>query len=195
MGRKKKVEQEVYHVEVITKARVSDEGDWEYYVKWAGYDSDADTWEPQQNVKQCDRLLCSFWDHIGTDDGDYPVGYEIAARDHWISETWLTFCSAVQLTLMKSKRRSSLRRSSQKTQSAKKVKAPEPKQVESDTDSSEESDIPLKQKAPVAKALAPRGKKRANSFISSDVCHSFFIIVLRSLDDSRQTLMYQKFAH
>ncbi|KIK98504.1 hypothetical protein PAXRUDRAFT_673933 [Paxillus rubicundulus Ve08.2h10] len=37
MGRNKKVEEdaedEVYHVEVISKARVSDEGDWEYLVK------------------------------------------------------------------------------------------------------------------------------------------------------------------
>ncbi|KAG2155418.1 hypothetical protein DEU56DRAFT_724594 [Suillus clintonianus] len=119
MGRKKKVEQEVYHVEVITKARVSDEGDWEYYVKWAGYDSDADTWEPQDNVKQCDRLLNSFWGHVGTDDDDYSVGFEITAKDYWISESQLTFRLVAQLIFTKSKRRSSLRRSSQKTESAK----------------------------------------------------------------------------
>ncbi|KAG2156464.1 uncharacterized protein EDB93DRAFT_1079686 [Suillus bovinus] len=86
MGRKKKVEQEVYHVEVITKARVSEEGDWEYHVKWAGYDSDADTWEPAPNLSKCERLLCSFWDHIGIDDNDYSVGYEITANDDWIKK-------------------------------------------------------------------------------------------------------------
>ncbi|PFH54677.1 hypothetical protein AMATHDRAFT_44493 [Amanita thiersii Skay4041] len=91
---------EVYHVEVITKARVvpasdSSEGEqgpstsnnskkkkkdrrtaiWEYYVKWAGYDSGANSWEPEENVANCQRLLQSFWNHIGLDDKDYQVGY------------------------------------------------------------------------------------------------------------------------
>ncbi|KIK04288.1 hypothetical protein K443DRAFT_130917 [Laccaria amethystina LaAM-08-1] len=113
---KKKVEEsesEVYHVEVITKARVvvysadesSDkEGDqsssrrkkrkkkkekseakWEYCVKWAGYDSEANSWEPQENLETCDRLLGSFWEHVGMDNQDYPVGYEVVAKDYWIS--------------------------------------------------------------------------------------------------------------
>ncbi|KAG1716344.1 hypothetical protein ID866_828 [Astraeus odoratus] len=94
MARRKKAEEEevededeeVYHVEVITKARVSDDGDWEYLVKWAGYGSDADSWEPAENVKQCDRLLRSFWKHVGTDDNDYPIGFEIPAREEWINK-------------------------------------------------------------------------------------------------------------
>lgn len=90
MPRKKKAaedeEDEVYHVEVITKARVSEEGGWEYLVKWAGYDSDADSWEPAENVKQCDRLLGSFWRHVGIDDEDYAIGYEVAARKEWINK-------------------------------------------------------------------------------------------------------------
>ncbi|KAI6045045.1 hypothetical protein EDC04DRAFT_3137369 [Pisolithus marmoratus] len=90
MVRKKKVveeeEEEVYHVEVVTKARVGEEGDWEYLVKWAGYSSDADSWEPAENVKQCDRLLGSFWRHVGIDDEDYPIGYEVAAREEWINK-------------------------------------------------------------------------------------------------------------
>ncbi|KAF5377681.1 hypothetical protein D9615_005211 [Tricholomella constricta] len=113
MGKhKKKEEEEVYHVEVITKARVaivsSDEEDsnedettkkkrkkkgkgkakadirWEYYVKWAGYDSDSNSWEPGENVAGCQRLLHSFWEHIGTDNADYYVGYEVTASDKWI---------------------------------------------------------------------------------------------------------------
>ncbi|KAF8898501.1 hypothetical protein BD779DRAFT_1666338 [Infundibulicybe gibba] len=103
-------EPEAYHVEVITKARVvalsdSEEEDdrgsgddgqggnkvakpvarWEYYVKWAGYDSDANSWEPDGNVAGCERLLKSFWDHIGMDSGDYPVGHMIEANEKWIS--------------------------------------------------------------------------------------------------------------
>ncbi|KAL4068268.1 hypothetical protein V8B97DRAFT_1974437 [Scleroderma yunnanense] len=92
MARKKRAEEEeeeeeeVYHVKVITKARVGEDGDWEYLVKWAGYDSDADSWEPADNVKQCDRLLGSFWRHIGTDDDDYAVGYVVSAGDEWIKK-------------------------------------------------------------------------------------------------------------
>ncbi|KAG6911808.1 hypothetical protein DXG01_000055 [Tephrocybe rancida] len=120
-------ESEVFHVEVITKARValpfSDEEDedgqgqvrrkkgkskrakkakwvWfivcsnaansndlqEYFVKWANYDSDANSWEPEENVAGCQRLLASFWDHVGTDNGDYDVGYEVAAQEKWIKK-------------------------------------------------------------------------------------------------------------
>ncbi|KAF9243890.1 hypothetical protein BU15DRAFT_59727 [Melanogaster broomeanus] len=72
-------------------------------MQWAGYDSDSnrwvnrkqtcflphgvtDSWEPAENVKQCDRLLASFWKHVGTDDEDYPIGYEVAAREDWINK-------------------------------------------------------------------------------------------------------------
>jgi hypothetical protein len=58
------------------------------------------------------------------------------------------------------------------------VKALKPKQIESDGDSWEESDISLKQRSPAVKMLAGRGKKRKNPLISSDVCHFLFIIVL-----------------
>jgi hypothetical protein len=105
-------EEEVYHVEVITKARVAPVSDsssedepessvsgilrkkkkdkthsqarWEYWVKWAGYDTDANSWEPEKNVADCQRLLSSFWDHIGMDNEDYPVGYEVHAKESWI---------------------------------------------------------------------------------------------------------------
>ncbi|KAH7914493.1 hypothetical protein BJ138DRAFT_1143858 [Hygrophoropsis aurantiaca] len=42
------------------------------------------SWEPGGNVKECKRLLESFWNHIGYDDKDYPVGFEVAAKDNWI---------------------------------------------------------------------------------------------------------------
>jgi hypothetical protein len=71
-------------------------------LKWAGYDSDADrcvhavilyltyvtlsnSWEPENNVKECQRLLKSFWTHIGIDEEDYPPGYSIEASPEWIS--------------------------------------------------------------------------------------------------------------
>lgn len=125
MGKSKKrpaspsPEQEVFHVEVITQARVapisSDEedsdddsdtgkkkkdrkgkgkpnqkkkpaGKWEYLVKWAGYGSDADSWEPESNVAGCQRLLASFWDHVGTDNKDYSINHTIKAKEKWIKK-------------------------------------------------------------------------------------------------------------
>ncbi|KAF8203154.1 hypothetical protein BJ912DRAFT_343792 [Pholiota molesta] len=96
MGKRKRKTQEVFHVEVITKARVvlhdpspgdkkqKPQSDWEYYVKWAGYDSDANSWEPHENVESCERLLESFWNHIGNDDNDYFPGYIVSASEEWI---------------------------------------------------------------------------------------------------------------
>jgi len=48
------------------------------------------SWEPTANVQQCDRLLASFWKHVGTDDNDYEIGYEVAADKNWISPCSIT---------------------------------------------------------------------------------------------------------
>ncbi|PPQ95658.1 hypothetical protein CVT26_008687 [Gymnopilus dilepis] len=111
MGKRKKAkkakeeESEGFPVEVITKARVvpvdDDDVDevssktkekrrhqdakWEYYVKWAGYGEDQNSWEPEENLESCERLLASFWRHVGMDDEDYPIGYVVKAKKSWIS--------------------------------------------------------------------------------------------------------------
>lgn len=43
------------------------------------------SWEPQENLETCVRLLGSFWEHVGLDNQDYAVGYEVVAKDYWIS--------------------------------------------------------------------------------------------------------------
>lgn len=44
------------------------------------------SWEPQENVKECERLLCSFWDHLGVDEDDeHSLGYQVNAKSAWIS--------------------------------------------------------------------------------------------------------------
>ncbi|KDR85205.1 hypothetical protein GALMADRAFT_233893 [Galerina marginata CBS 339.88] len=98
---------ETFHVEVITEARVvaTDNSDdeiefprdkkkkkerkkvpakWEYLVKWAGYESDSNSWEPEGNLSGCTRLLQSFWKHVGTDNDDYAIGYVAKAKKEWI---------------------------------------------------------------------------------------------------------------
>ena|ERR1700683_4210060 len=42
------------------------------------------SWEPEQNVKKCERLIDSFWNHVGQDDEEHPVGYEFYAKTAWI---------------------------------------------------------------------------------------------------------------
>ncbi|KAJ6604314.1 hypothetical protein DFH09DRAFT_1300551 [Mycena vulgaris] len=82
-------EEETYTVEVITHARVADaslKDPWEYHVKWAGYGSDDDTWEPAVGLMACQRLLASFWDEIGLDDKDYPEGTLVEASEKWIKK-------------------------------------------------------------------------------------------------------------
>jgi len=42
------------------------------------------SWEPAENVEQCDRLLRSFWKHIGMDNQDYAPGDQFDAQEWWI---------------------------------------------------------------------------------------------------------------
>lgn len=114
-------------------------------------------------MSQCERLLCSFWDHIGNDNNDYPIGYEIAARDYWIKQEKEFFAKQFSEEAKRKSEKDTKKPSIKQT-----AKAPEPKQVDNDTDTSDESDIPLKQRSPVAMPLAARGKKRNNTLVSSD---------------------------
>lgn len=43
------------------------------------------SWEPESNVAGCQRLLASFWDHVGTDNKDYSINHTIKAKEKWIS--------------------------------------------------------------------------------------------------------------
>lgn len=93
-------EDELFTVEVITKARVGLLGDthdasWEYLVKWAGYPEEDSTWEPEENLQGCERLLKSFWGHIGLDDEDYPVGYTVSATKTWINKEKALFAKTL----------------------------------------------------------------------------------------------------
>ncbi|KIK63961.1 hypothetical protein GYMLUDRAFT_425244 [Collybiopsis luxurians FD-317 M1] len=58
-----------------------------YLVKWFGYDDPAeDTWEPQKNIANCQRLLASFWAEIGVDNDDYYPGWEGVPSEKWIKK-------------------------------------------------------------------------------------------------------------
>ena len=93
-------------------------------IQWDGYSSEDDryflhlhpthtflirvpafSWEPMENfVYGCERLLESFWDHIGTDNlnANHPIGYEVGASQQWISWVFLTMrlsCPILKLFL------------------------------------------------------------------------------------------------
>ncbi|KAL5518634.1 hypothetical protein ACEPAH_317 [Sanghuangporus vaninii] len=60
----------------------------EYMVKWHGYSSDDDTWEPQENVAECKRLLKSFWKNVGKENKKHPGPEETVynATREWINK-------------------------------------------------------------------------------------------------------------
>ncbi|KAJ3927442.1 MAG: hypothetical protein NXY57DRAFT_1106396 [Lentinula lateritia] len=43
-------------------------------------------WEPEEHIANCQRLLASFWQEIGTDDKDYDPGYQCAPSEAWIKK-------------------------------------------------------------------------------------------------------------
>jgi hypothetical protein len=53
---------EEFVVEDIVDHRISDDGSSSWRVRWAGYDSSDDTWEPWSNIKDVDKFHLYFFD-------------------------------------------------------------------------------------------------------------------------------------
>ncbi|KAJ3810600.1 hypothetical protein F5876DRAFT_65499 [Lentinula aff. lateritia] len=85
-------DEEVFQVEYFKAAKVDEDGEWLYLVKWHGYDNPKDdTWEPQEYTANCQRLLASFWKEIGGDDEDYYPGYNCTPSEAWINKEKIRF--------------------------------------------------------------------------------------------------------
>ncbi|KAJ3922854.1 hypothetical protein F5877DRAFT_63743 [Lentinula edodes] len=85
-------DEEVFQVEYFKAAKVDEDGEWLYLVKWHGYDNPKDdTWEPQEYIANCQRLLASFWKEIGGDDEDYYPGYNCTPSEAWINKEKIRF--------------------------------------------------------------------------------------------------------
>ncbi|XP_066124498.1 chromodomain Y-like protein isoform X3 [Saccopteryx bilineata] len=52
--------EELYEVERIVDKRKNKKGKTEYLVRWKGYDSDDDTWEPEQHLVNCEEYIHDF---------------------------------------------------------------------------------------------------------------------------------------
>ncbi|KAJ7287231.1 hypothetical protein C8J57DRAFT_579941 [Mycena rebaudengoi] len=79
---------------------------WEYYVKWANFPDEDNTWEPISSLKLCRRLLKRFWSEAGheTFDIDLP-DFVVEPREQWITDEKLRFASKNAL-LIRSKSQS-----------------------------------------------------------------------------------------
>ncbi|KAF5391133.1 hypothetical protein D9757_003024 [Collybiopsis confluens] len=160
---KKKVEQrpaetdETFQVEYFKKVKVNEDGKWRYLVKWYGYDdSDDDTWEPQKNIANCQRLLSSFWQEIGVDDEDYKTGWEGIPTKKWIKKEKAYFAAnhkeRDRQKRLEAQRAREIEQEKKKEENKKKQKTIVKKEKASETS---DSDVPL--------STPLKGKQKANS--------------------------------
>lgn len=55
-----------YVVEEVLDVRINDDGKKEYLLKWIGFESDENSWEPEENL-DCPSLIQAFEAKIGED--------------------------------------------------------------------------------------------------------------------------------
>ncbi|KAJ7125100.1 hypothetical protein C8R44DRAFT_131652 [Mycena epipterygia] len=67
---------------------------WEYLVKWAGYSNEQNSWQRIEDLRECKRLLCSFWEEIGLPFmlTNYRP-FMISPRKEWIAREKKLFAS------------------------------------------------------------------------------------------------------
>jgi hypothetical protein len=63
------------------------------------------SWEPAPLLAGCQRLLASFWENVGLDDRDYPVGEVLTPTDKWISEYFVPTDKCIFVTSSSGKER------------------------------------------------------------------------------------------
>nr|XP_006004918.1 PREDICTED: chromodomain Y-like protein 2 [Latimeria chalumnae] len=51
---------DLYEVEKIVDKRKNKKGKWEYLIRWKGYGSNEDTWEPENHLLHCEEFIDEF---------------------------------------------------------------------------------------------------------------------------------------
>ncbi|KAJ7071531.1 hypothetical protein C8F01DRAFT_1110905 [Mycena amicta] len=166
-------EEEGFAVEVITMARVSDasvaEDGWQYRVKWDGYDSSEDSWEPAPHLSACQGLLKRFWNHVGVDDNDYEEGHIVRASAEWIAKERKRY--RVEFNKERDEKRKQQeraeRRREQKIAAASKKATREKKEKQSLSSKQTLPSLPARS-ASTASLSKPPPKKKAKVVVTSD---------------------------
>ncbi|XP_031621378.1 chromobox protein homolog 3-like [Contarinia nasturtii] len=61
-----------YDIEKIVRHRRRPDGSYEYFVKWKGYDSSANTWEPKENFES-EQMIDNYHDSLEPDPPIDPI--------------------------------------------------------------------------------------------------------------------------
>ncbi|KAG5848860.1 hypothetical protein ANANG_G00103920 [Anguilla anguilla] len=51
---------DLYEVDRIVDKRKNKKGKWEYLIRWKGYGSNEDTWEPEHHLQHCEEFIHQF---------------------------------------------------------------------------------------------------------------------------------------
>ncbi|KAL2088429.1 hypothetical protein ACEWY4_015328 [Coilia grayii] len=71
---------DLYEVERIVDKRKNKKGKWEYLIRWKGYGSKEDTWEPEHHLLHCEEFIDQFNNlHLHTDRRTKPATKSSAA--------------------------------------------------------------------------------------------------------------------
>lgn len=98
-------DREYFVVEAISDRRISTRsGEMEYFVKWKGFSSSENTWEPRRNLLQsCGPMIKAVDEKMkaGTGNEDYTHQNELSscARQHEISNLSVSALSAIAKTV------------------------------------------------------------------------------------------------
>ncbi|XP_056382115.1 chromodomain Y-like protein 2 isoform X1 [Hyla sarda] len=69
---------DLYEVERIVDKRKSRKGKWEYLIRWKGYGSSEDTWEPEHHLLHCEEFIDEFNGLHLTRDRRAKAGKQVA---------------------------------------------------------------------------------------------------------------------
>ncbi|XP_067857877.1 chromodomain Y-like protein [Heptranchias perlo] len=95
--------EELYEVERIVAKRKNKKGRTEYLVRWKGYDSDDDTWEPEHHLVNCEEYILEFNRQHSDKQKDGPFS---RANKHSINNARKQISRSTNSSLSKSSPRS-----------------------------------------------------------------------------------------
>ncbi|KAG7332915.1 hypothetical protein KOW79_003050 [Hemibagrus wyckioides] len=78
---------ELYEVERIVDKRKNKKGKWEYLIRWKGYGSKEDTWEPEHHLLHCEEFIDQFNNLHLQDRRSKPAKTRTSTQTHGARDT------------------------------------------------------------------------------------------------------------